>query len=213
MSRRTLLFALGRVAGWLIVPLYVAGNCAFYLLRRGARLGNGTNLLDDVEGTVLNVGFGAFAVVGALLVVKRSTNLIGWIMATIALMVSIFNAGGAYATYVMLTRGQPDALAVVGAWTANWYWFLMLALALIYLPMLFPDGRLPSRRWLPVAVLAGITTAGFVLPRAFMNTLPLNEVPGYGIDNPIGIEAFGPVENLPLFGVFLNGLLVIAFVG
>jgi hypothetical protein len=210
-SRTLLLFA--RVVGWLIVPLYVAGYCAYYLLRRSAWLGNGANLLDDVEGMVLDVGFGAFAVVGAILVAKRPTNLIGWIMAAVALMVSIFNAGGAYATYVMLTRGQPDALAVLGAWTANWYWFLMLALALIYLPMLFPDGRLPSRRWLPVAVLAGITTAGFVLPRAFMNTLPLNEVPGYGIDNPIGIEAFGPVENLPLFGVLLNGLLVIAFVG
>jgi hypothetical protein len=213
MSRGTLLFALGRVAGWLIVPLYVAGNCAFYFFRRGAGLGNGANLLDDVVGMVLNVGFGAFAVVGALLVAKRSTNLIGWIMAAIAFMVAIFNAGGAYATYVMVTRGQPDALAVVGAWTANCYWFVMLALALFYLPMLFPDGRLLSRRWLPVAVVAGIAASGFVLPRAFMDTLPLNEAPGYEIDNPIGIEGVGSVENLPIFGVLLNGLLVIAFVG
>jgi hypothetical protein len=197
----------------LIVPLYVAGNCAFYFFRRGAGLGNGANLLDDVVGMVLNVGFGAFAVVGALLVAKRSTNLIGWIMAAIAFMVAIFNAGGAYATYVMVTRGQPDALAVVGAWTANCYWFVMLALALFYLPMLFPDGRLLSRRWLPVAVVAGIAASGFVLPRAFMDTLPLNEAPGYEIDNPIGIEGVGSVENLPIFGVLLNGLLVIAFVG
>ena len=213
MSRRTPLFAIGRLAGWLIIPLYVAGNCAFYLLRQGAGLGNGANLLDDVEGMVLNVGFGAFAVVGALLVAKRPTNLIGWIISAIALMVSIFNAGGAYATYVMLTRGQPDALAVVGAWAANCYWFVMLALALFYLPMLFPDGRLPSRRWFPVAVLAGITASGFVLPRAFMDTLPLNEAPGYEIDNPIGIEGLGLVENLPLFGILLNGLLALAFVG
>ena len=197
----------------MIVPLYVAGNCAFYFFRRGAGLGNGANLLDDVVGMVLNVGFGAFAVVGALLVAKRSTNLIGWIMAAIAFMVAIFNAGGAYATYVMVTRGQPDALAVVGAWTANCYWFVMLALALFYLPMLFPDGRLLSRRWLPVAVVAGIAASGFVLPRAFMDTLPLNEAPGYEIDNPIGIEGVGSVENLPIFGVLLNGLLVIAFVG
>jgi hypothetical protein len=89
----------------------------------------------------------------------------------------------------------------------------MLALALFYLPMLFPDGHLPSRRWLPVAVLAGIAASGFVLPRAFMDTLPLNEAPGYRIDNPIGIEGLGSVENLPLFGVLVNGLLVIAFIG
>jgi hypothetical protein len=132
-------------------------------------------------------------------------------MAAVALMVAIFNAGGAYATYVLLTRGQPDALAVFGAWIANCYWFLMLALALIYLPMLFPDGRLPSRRWLPVAVLAGITALGFVLPRALAESLV---VEGAGrIDNPIGIEGFGRVENLPMFGVLLNGLLIAAFVG
>jgi hypothetical protein len=215
MSRRTLLFALGRVAGWLIVPLYVAGNCAFYLLRRGAGLGNGTNLLDDVEGAVLNVGFAAFAVVGALLVAKRSTNLIGWIMAAIALMVAIFNAGGAYATYVMLTRGQPDALAVVGAWTANCYWFVMLALALFTCPCSSPTGTYRPGVGSRSPCLRGSRrrASSFVLPRAFMDTLPLNEAPGYRIDNPIGIEGLGSVENLPLFGVLLNGLLVIAFVG
>jgi MFS family permease len=66
---------------------------------------------------------------------------------------------------------------------------------------------------LPVAVVAGIAASGFVLPRAFMDTLPLNEAPGYEIDNPIGIEGVGSVENLLIFGVLLNGLLVIAFVG
>jgi hypothetical protein len=213
MSRRTLLFALARVAGWLIVPLYVAGTCTFFLLERSAGLWSEATPVENMQGVVLDVGFGAFAVVGAILVAKRPTNLIGWIMASVALMVAIFNAGGVYATYVMLMRGQPDALAVFGAWTANWYWFLMLALALIYLPLLFPDGRLPSRRWLPVAVLAGIAMLGFVLPRALADTLPVNEAPEYRIDNPIGIEGLGPVENLPIFGVLLNGVLIVAFVG
>src|SRR5215218_9235728 len=210
MSPRPLLFALGRVAGWLIVPLYVAGNCAFYLLRRGAGLENGANLLDDVEGMVLNVGFGAFAVVGSLLVAKRPTNLIGWIMATVALMVANFSAAGTYAAYVMATRGQPDALAIFGAWTFNWYWYLLLALAIIYLPLLFPDGRLPSRRWLPVAVLPGIGVLGIVILGALADTLL---VEGAGkIDNPIGIEGLAFVEDLPIFGV-LNGLLVVGIVG
>jgi hypothetical protein len=38
MSRSTPLFALARVAGWLIVPLYVAGLCTFFLLERSADL-------------------------------------------------------------------------------------------------------------------------------------------------------------------------------
>jgi hypothetical protein len=213
MSSRTPLFALARVAGWLIVPLYVAGMCTFFLLERSAGLWGEAPLVENVQSVVLNVGFGTFAAVGAILVAKRPTNAIGWIMATVALMVAIFNVGSIYATYVMLTRGQPDALAVLGAWTANWYWFLMLALALIYLPLLFPDGRLPSRRWLPVAVLAGIAALGFVLPRALADTLPVNEAPGYRIDNPIGIEGLGPLENLPIWGVLLNGLLIVGVVG
>jgi hypothetical protein len=190
MSRRALLLALARVSGWLIVPLYIAGACAYYFFIISAGFWDDA-VVDNVTGVILGVGFGAFAVVGALLVARRPTNAIGWILAAIGLMVSIFNAGGGYARYVMATRGRPDALAVFGAWAANCYWFLMLALALIYLPMLFPDGRLLSRRWLPVAVIAGISTLGIVLPRALMDTLPVNEVPGRGIANPIGIEGLG----------------------
>ena len=196
MSHRTLLFV-SRLAGWFIVPLYVAGTCTFYLLERSGGLWNEANPFANVEGVVLDVGFGAFAVVGALLVAKRPANLVGWIMAAVALMVALFNAGGAYATYVMLTRGHPDALAVVGAWIGNWYWFLMLAMALIYLPLLFPDGRQPSRRWLPVGVLAGIAALGFILPRALMDTLPVNQAPNYRIDNPIGIGDWPGLGTYP----------------
>jgi arginine exporter protein ArgO len=84
-------------------------------------------------------------------------------MASIGLMVPIFNIGSAYAAYVMATQGTPNALAVCGAWAARWYWFVMLALALIYLPMLFPDGRLLSLRWLPTAVIGGIGALGIAL--------------------------------------------------
>jgi hypothetical protein len=194
------------------VPLYVAGTCAYYLLMISAGFWDGDAVLDNVTGVMLGAGFGAFAVVGALLVVRRPTNAIGWILAAIGLMVSIFNAGGGYATYVVATRDRPDALAVLGAWAANSYWFLMLALALIYLPLLFPDGRLLSRRWLPVAVLAGIATLGIVLLRALVDPLPVNEVPSRGIANPIGIEGLGKIEDLPIFGVS-ETLFLVAAVG
>jgi hypothetical protein len=187
--------------------LYVAGICTNTLLERSAGLQNE----HPVEDLVLQVGFGAFAVVGSLLVAKRPTNLIGWIMATIALMVAIFATGGTYTAYVMATRGQPDALAVFGAWIQNWYWYLLLALATIYLPLLFPDGRLPSRRWLPVAVVPGIGTLGAVVLGALADTLFV-EGTGYRIDNPIGIEGLAFVEDLPVFGV-LNGLLIVGILG
>jgi len=202
---------LARVAGWLIVLLYAAGVCTIYLLERRAGVANE----HPVDDAAQFVGFGAFAVVGAVLVAKRSTNLIGWIMAVVALMMATFRAGGAYATYVMATRGQPDALAVFGSWIGLWFWGLILALAVIYLPLLFPDGRLPSRRWLPVAVLAGIGTLSMVILGALTDTLALDtgvENPRYRIENPIGIEGLGLVEDLPIFGV-LNGLLLVGVVG
>src|SRR5918997_367222 len=190
------LWLLARVAGWLIVPLYVAGMCTSYLLERSAGIPGG----HPMENVVLWVGFGAFAVVGALVVAKRPTNLIGWIMATIALIVTIFPVGDAYAAYVMVTRGHPDALAVLGAWVQSWYWLLLLALTFVYLPLLFPDGRLPSRRWLPLAVVPGIATLVTVVLGALTDTLSGQNV-DYRIENPIGIEGLEPVENLPVFGL------------
>jgi hypothetical protein len=76
-----------------------------------------------------------------------------------------------------------------GEWTGSWY--ALLALVLVYLPLLFPDGRLPSRRWLSVAVLMGVGTLGVVVLAALADILPVNEASGYEIDNPIGIEGLG----------------------
>jgi hypothetical protein len=163
-----------------------------------------------VEDVLLFIGFGAFAVVGSLLVAKRPSNPVSWIMTTIGLMVGLFPAAETYAAYVMTTRGHPDALAVFGAWVTAWYWYLLLALALIFLPLLFPDGRLPSRRWLPVAVIAGIGTAGLVVLGALSDTL-IGQNVDYQIDNPIGIEGLPPVEEHLFFEpfgiVYLVGLL------
>jgi hypothetical protein len=191
--------------------LYVAGICTSYVFERSA----GVPPAYPMEDVVIRVGFAAFAVVGSLLVAKRPANLIGWIMATVALMAAIFQAGLIYAAYVMATRGQPDALTVVGAWIGNWYWYLLLALVVIYLPLLFPDGRLLSHRWLPVAVLPGIGTLGIVVLGALADTLVLDPVVKdirYRIDNPIGIEGLGYVEDLLMFSV-LNWLLIVGIVG
>ena len=209
---RAPLIALARDAGWLIVPVYVAGISATHLLARATGLGNEADQIVTLETILLDLGFGAVAVVGALLLVKRPANPIGWIMGAIAFMLSVVFALWYYATYVVMTRGQPDALAIFGAWVFNCFWFLFLALALVYLPVLFPDGRLLSSRWLPVAVVAGIPPLTVVVLRALMDALPVNDVPGHRIENPIGIEGLGNIESLPMYGV-LNGLFFVGFAG
>ena len=205
--RRTPLFAFASAAGWLIVPLFAAGLFANYWLENRLGLQN-ENALEDL---VLVVGFGAFAAVGALVVVKRPNNPIGWILAAVALMVAVFPAADSYAAYVMSTRGRPDVLALLGAWAQSWYWYLLISLVLIYLPMLFPDGRLLSRRWLWVAVPPGIATLATVVLGGLTDTLSGQNV-DYRIENPIGIEGLAPVEELPIFGA-LGVLLGVGVLG
>ncbi|MDQ3375343.1 MAG: hypothetical protein M3533_00390 [Actinomycetota bacterium] len=195
-----------RAVAVLVILLYVAGTSTTGWFE--VRLGLRENLMEDV---FIIVGFGMFAVMGALLVALRPDNLVGWILSAVGLMVGVLPAGEAYAAYVMTTRGQPDALAVAGVWANGWYWFLLLSLAFIFLPLYFPDGRLPSRRWLPVAVLAGVATAAMVVLGALADTLRGQNVP-YRIENPIGIEGLAPVEDLPVFAVF-GGIFLVVTLG
>src|SRR5215210_6031729 len=197
-----------RVASLLVLLVYVAGIYANAWLERSI----GLQSEDPAEDVVLFAGFGLFAAVGALLVAKRPDNPIGWIMSANALIVGIFPACESYAAYVMSTSGHPDALAVVGAWANSWYWYLLLALTFVYLPLLFPDGRLPSRRWLPVAVLPGIGVAGIAILGALTETLR-GQTFDYRIDNPIGIEGLGYVEDLQVFAVLGGSALAIGTVG
>jgi signal transduction histidine kinase len=195
------------VLAWSVPVLYLAGFVTYWVLDR--RLGSPG--VDAVEGAVLFVGFGAFAVVGALLAARRPRNPVGWILAGAALLVGLAPAGDLYAASVMTTRGRPDALAVVGAWLQSWYWMLMLALVFIGLPLLFPDGRLPSRRWWPVAALAGLGALGAVVLGMLTDALTGQDV-DYRIDNPIGIDGFPPLEQSPAFAA-ISALYAVGVLG
>jgi len=176
------------------VPLYLSGVVSYAVLD----LRSGSHGLEPVEGLLLSVGFGLFAAMGALLIAKRPRNAVGWVLAGAALLVITGGTGDSYAAWVMTTRGTPDALAVAGAWVQSWYWIPLLAVSFIALPLLFPDGRLPSKRWRPAALLVVVGLAGLVVAGMVTDTLTGQDV-DYRIDNPIGIEGAPPVEESPLF--------------
>ena len=95
----------------------------------------------------------AFAALGALLASRRPRNPIGWLLcaAPLALALSGF-ADGWYVHAYYAHPGSPKP-PVALLWVANWIWvfgFIPLITALL---LLFPDGRLPSRRWWPAGAL------------------------------------------------------------
>ncbi|MDQ3792052.1 MAG: hypothetical protein M3341_05300 [Actinomycetota bacterium] len=99
----------------------------------------------------------AFSVVGALIASHRPANPIGWIFCAAAVFQGVSICGYEYATYALLTRPGSLPLGAEAAWVAQWIWAPGLGLILVFLPLLFPDGRPPSRRWRWVAWLGGFS--------------------------------------------------------
>jgi hypothetical protein len=125
---------------------------------------NGSFQQEPASFLVLLVGVSAFMVVGALIVAHRPRNAIGWIFAAIGLLAAAWAPAGEYLTYAYWTRSGslPDPILVAWALLGG-TWYLTMALALVFTPLLFPTGRLLSPRWRPIAWLAGAATAAFMV--------------------------------------------------
>lgn len=192
-------------SGWLAVGLIVV-----YLAGVGIRLSLMSGLPSTLD-SVLNdygllVAFGASAGLGALLVWKRPSHPLGWLLAAVGTMVAVFPAMESYAAHRMTTVGEPDAVATLGAWFNKLYWLPLLSLVLVFIPLLFPDGRLPSPRWRWLTRLVTLSLVGTVVPSMFMPTLHGQDV-DYAIRNPIGIAALEGWDTSPAFGILALGFV------
>ena len=92
------------------------------------------------------------AAVGALIVARQARNPIGWILVVGALSLAAVLAASPYAWVAL--DAHPGSLPG-GSWAALvsslWPVFFAWPLAVAFV---FPDGRLPSRRWRPYALFA-----------------------------------------------------------
>ena len=115
-----------------------------------------------------------FSTVGALVASRRPDSPLGWIMCGAGLAYAV---GGVSIAYVesTLAREDDDVLATVMDWVSDWVWMLGIGPAATFLLLLFPTGRLPSRRWLPVARAAAVALALLVAGIA-LTPLPGAEV-------------------------------------
>jgi signal transduction histidine kinase len=143
-----------------------------------------------------------FGFVGLLIASHRSRNKIAWIFLAIALSWQLWWFGANYLQYGIVTNpGSVPSPAVVGALT-SWLWAPAIGLMGTFLILLFPDGKLPSHRWRPLARLSALallvaSLVDLFQPGSFTNM-------GFpGVRNPLGIEALRPVLTVLAFTVVL----------
>ncbi len=103
-----------------------------------------------VRGFSIAIGL-ASATVGAVVIVRVPGNPIGWLFMVGGLLGSLQGAAEEYAVAGILAAPRSLPAPRLAAWLAGWIWIPAEAAMLAFLPLVFPSGRLPSRRWRPLA--------------------------------------------------------------
>jgi len=136
------------------------------------------------------------ATVGAIVATRRPKNPVGWLLCLSGVAVGTSSFTSQYAIYALLARPGSLPAGEALAWIAAWQLPVMIGLQVSYL-ILFPTGRLPSRRWRPLAwLVAAFVLVGVVLsalsPGAYLGSLG-------PIRNPLGIAGLTSAYEALLF--------------
>jgi hypothetical protein len=142
--------------------------------------------------------------VGATVTALRPRNRVGWLLCVGGLGFPLWDFAEAYATYHLFI--QPVPAGMLAVWGTNWLWAPTWGMpGLLFL--LFPTGRLPSRRWLPL----GWWTIGVSGAVVFLTAFAAGEVLQFpGVRNPAGFIPLGDPEATltPLFAAMLLGTVL-----
>jgi len=134
-----------------------------------------------------------FPCVGALIVNRQPRNRVGWLLlAGVGLAVALPGVLDVYALYgLAIDPGAlPAAEVAAGIIEGSWVW--MIGSVGIFLILLFPDGRLPSRRWRWLPWLAG-TVMTLIAVSISLSTEELTEAPVPDLRNPLAVDSLqGP---------------------
>ena len=143
-----------------------------------------------------------YPLVGAVVAARRPRNPLGWIFCVIGISYGLTVTGEAYASYTLRTAPGSLPGGELMSWLGNWAWAPGLGLLMTFALLLFPDGRLPSRRWRPVAWLSAASIAIICGPGAVWSWpqrgLALLKSAEEGLENaPVGV-GFLVQAGLPL---------------
>ena len=129
----------------------------------------------------------AFSTVGVLVAFRRRENPVGWLLLGTGVLYATELFAGNYSVYTLAT--DPGSLpgASVAAWLTAWVWISGGSLVL-FIFLFFPDGKLPSVRWRPVAWLVLVNAVLSVASVAFAPGPLEGFYEGAPVTNPVGIQ-------------------------
>src|SRR5215216_6267461 len=193
-----------RTASWLawsLASLCVAmflASVVLHVLTRSSQ--EATSAGDTLSELLIFVTFLAFPIVGALIASRHPKNPVGWICLAVGLFWMLIFLGDSI-------PGSGPYPVTIDALTQA-IWIPPVGLLGIYLILLFPDGKLPSRRWRPLAWLSGVVMVLASLGITFAPG-PLEGHPG--VRNPFGLEGAPPwVATAGIFILLLLPLCMLA---
>jgi hypothetical protein len=195
---------------WVVCALSLALTALSYLLIGLISSLDAPIFFYWLEPTVVAVGY---SVIGAIIASRLPNHPIGWICCAIGFIAAVEHFSGEYAVYALVAH--PDTLAGGEAmlWMSNWVWIFMFGL-IVFLLLLFPNGRLPSNRWRPFAWFsAAVTVVGAILAAIAPDSTPgpnseanaLRSLP-----NPFGIEGLPHLQQPVQVFVLIVGLVATA---
>ena len=169
---------------WLTVAILVAA-LVFALLNTSAtvpdRAGSLTFLIVFSALTLVIV------TVGALVASRRPGNPVGWVLVGGPVPMALSSLFEEYAVHALFTETGALPGGAVLASLSEWMFVPPLFLIPALLLLLFPDGRLPGRRWRPAGWLAVTGGALFAVGTALAPG-HLSDTPFDRVTNPLGVE-------------------------
>jgi signal transduction histidine kinase len=189
---------------WAVVVLAALAVAALTILARADL--KPSDFIANLGSTIAAIAYGALGT----LIVRRAGNLIGWLMLGEGAGVAFQTLASTYAVLGVATfPGALPAARPVG--TLAECAFSGVAFLIAFMFFLFPTGRLPSRRWRPVAaaglLLTVLSTIGLIVhPRLVQLPAPGGISVRY--PNPLGVAHLPAVARVVLVGT-INGLSVV----
>jgi hypothetical protein len=182
-----------RVAAWiawslaaLSVAMFVAGG-VLYVLASSAQSPGEWVTIGTVSEMLTFVPYLAFPIIGALVASRRPENPIGWICLASGLLFMLLAVTDSYSIYGTASPGSVPFSVAVGTIGNQWLWVPTVGLLGIFLILLFPDGKLPSKRWRPLVWLSGVMIVLLSITEGLAPGPLENQG---GVRNPFGLEEF-----------------------